>query len=133
MARDQTLVLVADDDPAIAGLIRELLADEGYDTVCCHSGTAALNAIDTEQPDLIIVDLQMEQRDSGLRVAAALRGHPGLRHVPVILCSAAVPLLADLGPTLRQLGCVAMPKPFDVMNLLATVEVLLGRIQMPPG
>jgi CheY-like chemotaxis protein len=127
MCDSPTLVLVADDDPAIASLLCEILADEGYDTIRCLSGAAALDAVDSEQPDLIIVDLQMERADSGLQVLTHLREDPSLRHVPAILCSAAMPRLNELRPKLGELRCVPLQKPFDVVMLLDVVDRLLRR------
>lgn len=121
----QFLILIADDDPALASLLREILADEGYDTLCCFSGASALRLIESDAPHLAILDLQMEHESAGLRVVEQIRHGPASQRLPVILCSAATPRLAALGPTLAGLGCVSMPKPFNLDHLLDTVRSLL--------
>jgi DNA-binding response OmpR family regulator len=119
------IILVADDDPALAALLREILADEGYKIICCYSGTQALELIETETPDLAILDLQMEHETAGLAVIERLRYSSELRHMPVILYSAAAPRLATLKPRLEALQCVTLPKPFNIDQLLTTVKGLL--------
>lgn len=119
------LILVADDDPALASLLREILADEGYGTTCCFSGEQVLRTIKADVPHLAILDLQMEHESAGLAVLEQLRRSDELRHMPVILYSAAVPRLAALKPTLESLDCVSLPKPFNIDDLLRLVETLL--------
>jgi DNA-binding response OmpR family regulator len=119
------LILVADDDPALASLLREILSDEGYDTACCFSGEQALSLLEQDAPHLAILDLQMEHETAGLTVVEQIRRSDELRHVPVILYSAAAPRLAALKPTLESLDCVSLPKPFNIDHLLDTVEALL--------
>jgi DNA-binding response OmpR family regulator len=118
-------ILVADDDPALASLLREILADEGYEIICCFSGAQALKLIEQEAPHLAILDLQMEHEMAGLNVIEHLRRSAKLCHVPVILYSAATPRLVALKPQLEALDCATLPKPFNIDHLLGTVEALL--------
>jgi DNA-binding response OmpR family regulator len=123
--RERFLILIADNDAALASLLREILTDEGYDTTCCFTGAAALEAIASDTPHLAILDLQMEHELAGLSVVEQLRGSDELRDMPVIICSAAQPRLQMLEPTLEELACVAIPKPFNIDHLLDTVAALL--------
>lgn len=125
--RRQFLILIADDDAALASLLRDILTDEGYDTTCCFTGAAALAAIESDTPHLAILDLQMEHETAGLAVVQHLRRSAELRDLPVIICSAAQPRLRTLQPTLEELACVALPKPFNIDHLLDTVQGLLLR------
>jgi DNA-binding response OmpR family regulator len=136
--RGRFLILIADDDAALASLLREILTDEGYDTTCCFTGAAALHAIEHDAPHLAILDLQMEHESAGLSVVEQLRHSTKLRHLPVILCSASQPRLQTLGPTLEELACVAILKPFNIDHLLDTIEALLppadaGELAAPSG
>jgi two-component system response regulator MtrA len=124
--RSRFLILIADDGPALAALLRDILADEGYNSTCCFSGSAALRLIEQELPHLAILDLQMEHETAGLNVVEQIRRSAQLCHLPVILYSAAAPKLASLHQRLQALKCVSMPKPFNIDDLLGTVQAMLG-------
>jgi CheY-like chemotaxis protein len=66
-------------------LVQLFLAEQGYRTVCCFQGNAALDLIQHQHPDLVLLDMQMEQRDTGLRV---LEKPFALEHVPRLIPAA---------------------------------------------
>ncbi len=74
MTADGPFILLVDDEPAILALLSDLLAGEGYATRACQSGREALAVLQRERPCLVIVDLQMERRDSGLGQLAFDKG-----------------------------------------------------------
>jgi len=82
------LILIADDEKAIAALLCTIFEDEGYHVYACHSGKAAAKAIEHLHPDLAILDMQMEQRWSGLEVVQHMCDNPTLKDIPVIIYSA---------------------------------------------
>ena len=108
-------ILVAEDDPAIATLVAEVLTEEGYAVRRVADGQAALAEAERHPPDLVVSDVRMPRLD-GLTLARRLRE----RRIPVVLMSAVV----------RQLpvaGIALVPKPFDLDDLLAAVRRALGR------
>jgi DNA-binding response OmpR family regulator len=78
-------VLIVDDDPDIVDSVGLVLKAEGYGTAAATCREEAMRAVDTEQPDLIILDVMMEQPDDGFVVAQDLR-HKGVK-TPIIILS----------------------------------------------
>jgi CheY-like chemotaxis protein len=79
-------VLVADDDPDQVILLNHHLKKWGFDTVTVESRQEAERFLEKERPDLAILDLMMEEEDSGFILAHRIKQcHPG---VPVIIVTA---------------------------------------------
>ena len=113
-------VLVIDDDEAIRTLLVELLASEGH-RVDAAVGEAALVLASERPPDLIFLDLMMPDLD-GFAVIQRLRADIRTRGVPVVIMSASH-LLRQHQPELAVDGI--LPKPFDLMDVLAWVDQLV--------
>ncbi len=79
-------ILIVDDDPDIVDSLGLVLTREGYETVSATSREEAMRAVLKEKPDLIILDVMMEQPDDGFVVAQDLR-HQGVKTPIVILSS----------------------------------------------
>jgi CheY-like chemotaxis protein len=120
------LVAIVNDDKAIIALLSDLLADEGYQAFSCLSGDAAHKAIRREMPNLVILDMQMEQPDSGLVVLELLRLDPTTEHIPVIMCSADQQFLREKEDQLRAHRCDILEKPYSLSELLTLVTKWLG-------
>ena len=58
-----TRVLIIEDDPNIVDLIRANLAVRGFDTLVSSDGSKALAMLETEQPDMVLLDLMLPERD----------------------------------------------------------------------
>ena len=58
-----TRALVVEDDPNIVDLIRSNLAVRGFDTVVSADGARALQLLDTEEPDIVLLDLMLPEAD----------------------------------------------------------------------
>ena len=68
-------VLVAEDDPKQAELVRRYLENEGHRVVVVPDGRAALDAVRRQRPDLMVLDVMMPRVD-GLDVCRVLRAEP---------------------------------------------------------
>jgi len=123
------VIVVADDDPSINALVREVLANEGYEMHGCFTGAEAVRIMQRLVPDLAIVDMQMEVRDAGLRVLLALRHHPATAHIAVIICSADNAFLRAKHHEIVTYDAEIISKPFDLTHLMATVSRLLAAPQ----
>jgi DNA-binding response OmpR family regulator len=111
-----SIILVVDDEPDILDLLSTILADEGYVTVTAHDGEAALEVLAGAAVDLVITDTMMP-RLGGVELIRSMRSRSSLKKTPTVIMSAAV------RPSLDGLGtCVFMSKPFDLGELLDTVE-----------
>ena len=114
----QTIALV-DDDSHVITLLNDLLGEAGYRTVAVADGASAPAMIAREKPDLVILDLWMEQRDSGWIVYDALRADDATAHIPVLICSADIAAVRARAASLAECGDDAIEKPFDIAELLA--------------
>jgi CheY-like chemotaxis protein len=110
------LVLVVDDDPDILDAICDILDAEGYRVSRARHGQEALEQVEHELPDVILLDLMMPVMD-GVAFSQALRRRPAGAEVPIVVIS------ADGNPQrATAVGAVGyLAKPFDIDALLAQV------------
>ena len=80
----RTRALVVEDDPNIVDLIRSNLAVRGFDTVVSADGSRALQLLDTEEPDIVLLDLMLPEAD-GFELCRLMRERSG---VAIIVVSA---------------------------------------------
>lgn len=119
MERPAALILSVDDDADIRELITLTLEGEGYRVITAPDGPAALEAVTTARPDLILLDYMMPGM-SGVEVCARLQDSPTTSHVPVVF------LTAVTGEVERSrafaLGAVDyLVKPLEPVTLKAAV------------
>ncbi len=116
-------ILTIDDDPDIRAALRLLLEAEGFSVGAAGTGEEGLKLVDRIKPDAVIVDLMMEEVDSGTVVAQKLKdqGYEG----PVYMLSSA-------GDAVRynldacELGLAGIfQKPIDPKNLVMTLRAKL--------
>ena len=113
-------ILVVDDEPPIRQLIGDVLHDEGYGELFAGSGSSMLKLLETEQPDLVLLDLMMPDGD-GWEALRAMQAQPRLQSIPVVIVS------VGMGP--RPPDGISAPfltKPFDLEHLLAAVTHAIG-------
>jgi DNA-binding response OmpR family regulator len=123
-------VLIVEDELDIAGLIKHTLERSG-DAVAdiVPSGDAALKAVATRVPDLIILDLNLPVL-GGLDVCRILRSRPDARQVPIIMLTART--AEDDRVAGLELGADDyVTKPFSLRELAARVRALLRRTGEP--
>ncbi len=119
-------LLVAEDEPAIAELVAYNLTKQGYAVATVHDGVAALEALASFRPDLLVLDLLLPLK-SGWQVLRQIRNHPepAIAKLPVIVVSA----LAGGERLARELAASGAPyllgKPFSVTELCDLVARLL--------
>ncbi len=87
MPSRQGRLLVVDDDPHVAVLVRQLLEGEPYAISTADDGEAALAALAQQRPDIILLDLMMPRLD-GFGVLTALQREPAYRDIPVLVLTA---------------------------------------------
>jgi signal transduction histidine kinase/CheY-like chemotaxis protein len=80
-------VLIADDDPAVVDLVRQLLEEEGWQVRGAADGQQALEQIGQERPDVLLLDLMMPVMD-GFEALRRLRADPDTRDLPVVVITA---------------------------------------------
>jgi two-component system, OmpR family, phosphate regulon response regulator PhoB len=125
-------ILVVDDEPDISALVAYHLARESYVVRTANTGDEALEALDRERPDLIVLDLMLPGM-SGLEVLQAVRARPGTSEVPVILLTARKEE-ADRIEGFRLGADDYVAKPFSPQELVLRVGAVLRRLhQLPPS
>jgi two-component system phosphate regulon response regulator PhoB len=123
-------ILVVDDEPDISALVAFHLARESYRVRTAASGPEALHAIETEVPDLVLLDLMLPGA-SGLEVLREIRRHEAWKDVPVILLTAKKEELDRL-EGLRLGADDYVAKPFSPQEVVLRVAAVLRRVQQPP-
>ncbi|HZU14814.1 MAG TPA: response regulator [Chloroflexota bacterium] len=119
-------VAVVNDDRSFLMLMEELLRDEGFEVLAFHEGAIAYDNIKKAQPDLVILDLKMEEPDTGWQTVQLLCLDPETVHIPLIVCTAALQEVRDKRAWLEQHQIGAIVKPFDVDDLITAVRSTLA-------
>ena len=115
-------VLLVEDDNWLRNIMAELLADDGYHVRQAATGTQAMEQVEHEVPDLIVLDLNLPEM-SGLDVLHEIRIRKHLLKLPVIVMSGSLD-----GETRRRLSHLAeraddvFEKPVDVGRLFERLE-----------
>ena len=122
-------LLLIEDDPAIALMIKRGLEGEGYQVDVCRNGRSGLEAALTRPVSAIILDLMLPELD-GLQVCESLRARR--KNVPILMLTAR----ADIPDRVKGLKAGAddyLAKPFDFAELSARVQALLRRDRVNKG
>lgn len=120
-------VLIVDDDPQLVQLIGYKLYSKGYQTLVAHSGEEALQLVERERPDLVILDVMMPGM-SGIEVCDVLRGDPETANLPIIILSARTQVPHRI-EGLQAGADEYLTKPISLKEMVARVETLLERTQ----
>lgn len=123
-------ILVVEDERDIAALVAYHLTKDGYRVRTAEGGVEALEAVNAERPDLILLDLMLPGF-SGYEVLSDLRRRPELNEIPVIVLTAR----RDEADRVRGLELGAddyVTKPFSPRELVLRVGAVLRRAQAPP-
>ena len=118
-------ILIVDDEPFNVDYLEQELDDLDYDTVSAANGQQALDQVNAESPDLILLDIMMPVMD-GFAVLNRLKADKATRDIPVIIISA----MTDLQSVVRGIKQGAedyLPKPFDPTLLHARVSASLDK------
>lgn len=113
-----SLVLVADDEPAVLEVLSQVIEDLGHEVLQARDGAEALRLARARRPQLVVTDHVMP-RLSGLELCRALRREPGLEEVPVILLSG---VLAHGTPEAHAF----LQKPFEIDAFEAVLQEALA-------
>ena len=120
-------ILIADDDQAVRESLRRSLIFNGYTVVLAEDGAEALKMIETEQPDLAILDVMMPKQ-SGLEVCRELRSHGD--DLPILILTAR-DTVSERVAGLDAGADDYIPKPFALEELLARTRSLFRRATRP--
>lgn len=122
MAAKKTTIVTADDDPRLLRLVARSLELEGYEVIATQDGEQALQAVEINVPDLVLLDVMMPKLD-GFTVCTRIRE---FSTVPIIVMTAR----GQDKDKVRGLDLGAddyLTKPFSVDELLARIRAVLRR------
>jgi DNA-binding response OmpR family regulator len=123
--RKQKHVLVVDDDPNIADMLRQFLPESDFRLDSALDGVAGLEAIEAHSPDVVLLDLIMPRLD-GFGVIERLRANPGTHNLPIIVISAK-DLTEDESKKLKEsVSFVMRKKGFDGDKLVQEINNTLN-------
>lgn len=116
-------ILVIDDDPDIAEYCSTVLGNHGYQVRSAISAEEGEEALQSQRPDLVILDIMMESPESGLQLAETIaRDFAGL---PVILFSSIANASMQAFDTSALPVSAIVEKPIEPKELLAIVQKAL--------
>ncbi len=116
-----TSILVVDDERAIVELLNLFLSNEGYVVRIAYNGKEGLAALELAPPDVVLCDVMMPVL-GGWEMGQKMQFEDRYRSIPLILMSAVslIPPLPGFVPA------ALIPKPFDLDNLLDTIEKVVS-------
>ena len=122
---DKPAILVVEDDTDIQQLVSYNLIRAGFNVTCADTGEEALQLLERERFDAMVLDLMLPGRD-GIEVCRAVREQQATRGLPVIMLTAK----GEEDDIITGLGCGAddyVTKPFSPRVLVARIEAALRR------
>ncbi len=123
-------ILVADDESSVRRLIRRLLNKE-YKVVEAENGAAAIEIVNKQKIDLILMDIMMPETD-GLSAAYTIKQNTATSRIPIVMVTA---INHSLNKKLSESVIGAdgyITKPFDNKELLSTIKTLLNNTGEKP-
>jgi PAS domain S-box-containing protein len=123
VVRDRKLrILAVDDEPRILRFLRQSFVGEGYEVVVSTNPAEALNLVESQEPDVVLLDLRLPEI-SGIDI---LKGIREFSQVPVIFLTAS-DAETDIVQALRAGADDYMTKPFSTSELTARIGAVLRR------
>jgi len=113
-------ILAVDDERHIVRLVQVNLERQGYQVVTAYDGKEALEKVEAEKPDLVVLDVMMPYMD-GFEVLQNLRKNPNTRDIPVIMLTAKAQDADVFRGWQSGVDCY-LTKPFNPMELIAFVK-----------
>ena len=120
-------ILLVDDDPDLVEAMKIILENKSYDVAVAHDGKEGLKKVETEQPNLIILDVMMPEID-GYEMCTKLKSDPQYGHIPILLLTAVGEAISTTTYT-KEMGMKMeaddyIPKPVELTELVERVEKL---------
>ncbi len=119
-------VVCIEDEPEMIDLVKLILSRKGFQVVGAMGGREGLEAIQREQPDLVLLDLMMPDMD-GWEVYQKMKADEATKAIPVIVVTAKAQSIDKvLGLHIAKVDDY-ITKPFGPQELLESVEKVLAR------
>jgi CheY-like chemotaxis protein/predicted regulator of Ras-like GTPase activity (Roadblock/LC7/MglB family) len=123
-------VLVVDDSLSVRKVVERALVGRQIEVVCAATGSEALERIERDEPDVVVCDVVMPDKD-GYEICDFVKRHPRLARTPVLLMSGIVN--DDVRErAARVQSADVLSKPFAADDLLRRLDTLLAAVPPPP-
>ena len=123
LSRNSSKIMVIDDEERLLLAIKRYLVTQGFQVIVCESGKTALDRLNNENIDLIVIDILMSNLN-GYDLVKKLRTLPTTRHIPFIFLTAKG--MTEDRIKGYKMGCKAyLAKPFDPEELVAIIDNIL--------
>lgn len=120
----ETLILIVDDSPINATILKTILTRQGYSVIRAKNGLVGLEMAERHIPDLILLDLEMPVLD-GYEVCRSLKNNEKLKQIPILIVSALSQISSKV--SCFELGAADyITKPFKVEEVVARVKSQLN-------
>lgn len=120
-------ILAVDDEKHIVRLVQVNLERQGYEVITASDGKEALQKVEDERPDLVVLDVMMPYMD-GFEVLQNLRRNPATREIPVIMLTAKAQDADVFKGWQSGVDCY-LTKPFNPMELIAFVKRIFSSLE----
>lgn len=122
-------ILIADDDKDFVQVLGQRLRAEGLSTIVAYEGVRAIEAVNREHPDLVLLDIRMPA-GTGQSVLKALRTKQTTAEIPVIVMTGQPD--TGLEQEMRAAGAQGFfAKPFEFDDLIKNIWELMGESTLP--
>jgi DNA-binding response OmpR family regulator len=121
--KEPSTILVVEDDDELRDLLLTQLELEGYNVFTAHNGAVALTKVQTQKPDVILMDVLMPEM-SGIEATRMLKEDENTRHIPVIMVTSE-DTKEDMIKGLEAGAIDYITKPFFLPELKARVKAVL--------
>ncbi len=117
-------ILVVDDEKHIVKIVEFNLKKKGYDVFIANNGLEALEQVEKNKPDLILLDVMMPEMD-GLEVCKRLKNDDRYKDIPIIMLTAKGQEI-DRDTGIKFGANMYITKPFSPKLLLGQIEEILN-------
>ena len=118
-------ILIVEDSPTTAGVITNILAAFNYDTAIAATGAAAMESIQAQRPDLVLLDVLLPDTNGAI-ICQRLKADPSTWDIPVIYLTSKGERTIEPGRTMPSADGY-LPKPVSQWQLVNRVESILKR------
>jgi len=122
---DKRKILVIDDEEDTLLVLEKGLTLEGYSVITTDNGSDAITLAKSEQPDIIVLDLEMPDMYGG-DIARALKEDTETKHIPVIFLTGMFPKEEEGKGGRVVADHLLFAKPYDIKELVVAIRKLLG-------
>lgn len=116
-------ILIVDDEVDVVEVVEMLLETEGYNVLKAYNGKEALDMLETEIPDLVILDIMMPEID-GVEVCRRMRGMDEMSDIPIVMFSAKLSAI-DKKDSFDAGADGFITKPFNARGFIAGIKTYL--------